>query len=126
MTAPEYASADVFGKGYLLKLDDLGGYRAIAEGEPNAMREIAGELNEHEERRGREAGAECVAAVDKWAGEHGLAPRETQLDALVDRADTDRPHELHADRRRDLPYLGGPGFGRRAGYLPPDGTVPGR
>ncbi|QKY79822.1 hypothetical protein SEA_BUMBLE_56 [Arthrobacter phage Bumble] len=104
MTAPRYVSADVSGKGYLLRLDDLGSYEAIASGSINTMRDLARELTQ------RDAGIRDDRILPNHpdgtpkTGDELLAeqePREVQLDALVIPGDTDRHPELHADRRPD-------------------------
>lgn len=117
MTAPRYVSADVSGKGYLLRLDDLGSYEAIASGSINTMRDLAREL---------------TAPGPETPAEGPAEPRESQLDAMVIPGDVKARPELHADHRPDSYGHFEEFRGRehklapRIGFLPPDGTVPGR
>ncbi|WBF79028.1 hypothetical protein SEA_BOLT007_60 [Arthrobacter phage Bolt007] len=118
MTAyPRYAVATVDDRVRLLKwAPSREEYGAIASAPPSSRLElsaIADDLNKLAETEAREE-AEAEA-------------RETQLDAMVIHHEADRHPELHADARPDsYGYTGPADRTRRIGFLPPDGTVPGR
>ncbi|WNO25879.1 hypothetical protein SEA_ALTADENA_57 [Arthrobacter phage Altadena] len=134
MRAPKYAAYQLDGVhgGKLLEWHEQSEtYRAIADF-PQAVRAslVADELNAAEARR--EADERAREAAEAEAQGAPSEPRETQLDALVIPGDTERHPELHADRRPDSYGHFEEFRGRehklapRIGFLPPDGTVPGR